>query len=464
MRFIAHHRLRPFAWSVLTWALVATALPAARAGAKSEIYAFVDVNVISMKPGGKQLTRRQTVVVEDGEIVALGKSSKIAVPEGATVINGRKRYLLPGLWDMHAHGQDVPAVPDFDEKDLFTIYLANGITGVFDPWGFREIFRWQKDLERGKTLGPRLHFSSPGVDDRTHATADAVESSVRQWHRQGYQMIKVHSPITREKFERLHAVARELGLPVIGHALRPGGYPLQATLDQGQLMIAHIEEILATSVSSPSTYEADLAAPLRALVESRTWVTGTVGTYRIIAKTVDPATLEELFARPEMRYMPPLAKEIWRHQNRYLSDDFLQDPAVWMRALSVKLYIARRLRDLGALDRLLLGTDSGIPLLVPGFGIHDELQLLVEAGLTPWEALRTGTYNPAVFLGLTDEVGTVEVGKRADLLVVSKNPLRKIGSLESRVGVMRDGRWLPEAELRGRLEAIAARWESSGLN
>lgn len=430
------------------------------AASASSTFAVVDVNVVPMDPQGRRLLRRQTVIVRDGVIAAMGKSSKVDLPPDARIIDGRRKYLLPGLWDMHAHGEDVGAVPDFDERDLYTLYLANGITGVFDPSGFRDAFAWQRDLERGRVVGPRLFFTSPAVDDYTHDSADAVEASVRAWHRQGYDRIKVHSPITRDKFERLHAVARDLGLPVVGHALRPG-FGLQPTLDQGQLMIAHIEEILSTSVSfeHPEEYVRDLAQPLDAVVSRRTWVTGTVGTYGIIARTVDPEGFEELFARSEMRFVPPLAKEVWRHSNPYRSPGFLQDPSFWQRLLEVKLYIARRLRDLGALDRLLLGTDSGIPLLVPGFGIHQELAFLVEAGLTPWEALLTGTYNPAAFLELTAEAGTVAVGKRGDLLLLDENPLRRIGNLRHLAGVAVGGHWLPKPELDARLDELAARWE-----
>ena len=159
-----------------------------------------------------------------------------------------------------------------------------------------------------------------------------------------------------------------------------------------------------------------------------------------------------------MRYLPPSAHDFWRHQNRYRQEDFLQDPAFWDRLLEVKLYIAKEIANLGGLDRLLLGTDSGIPLLIPGFGIHDELRLLVRAGLTPWQALLLTTYNPAVFLETLDEAGTVEVGKRADLLMVEKNPLKKIGNLEKVAGVMVGGTWLSKEDLDGRLDALAERW------
>ena len=242
-------------------------------------------------------------------------------------------------------------------------------------------------------------------------------------------------------------------------ALRPG-FPLQATLDQNQSMLAHVEEILSTTVpfDRPQEFRSDLADPLALLANSRTWVTTTVGTYDIIVKTVGDNTFDKLFERPEMLYLPDSVWQFWRDHNIYRRDDFLQDPQFWDRLLDVKLYIVDELERLGALDRLLLGSDSGIPLLIPGFGIHDELRLLVKAGLTPWQALRTGTYNPAVFLEIEDKAGTVEVGKQADLLLVRKNPLKKIGNLKKVEGVMIDGRWLPAYDLDERLDRLARRW------
>ena len=430
--------------------------------AAAEVQVFDNVNVISMSPDQKRrVQKRQRVVVRDGEILAIGRARRVAVPEGATIIDGNRGYLLPGLVDMHAHGEDIEVIPEgFSEEELFRFYLANGVTAVYDPWGFDSVFRWRRDVERGRILGPRLYFSSPGVNDGNHSSADEVEESVRRWARRGYQAIKTHSPITRDKFERLHAVARELGLPVIGHALRPG-FPLQDTLDEGQRMLAHVEEILSTTVpfNQPQSHASDLEGPLAAIVAAGTWVTTTVGTYDIIVKTVADDTFDALFERPEMRYLPPSVHQIWRQQNLYRRPDFLQDPAFWARLLEVKKYIVKELESRGALDRLLFGTDSGIPLLIPGFGIHDELRVLVDSGLTPWQALSTATYNPAVFLDEVDRFGSVEVGKRADLLLVAQNPLKKIANLEKVSGVMVAGRWLTRAELDANLERLAERWQ-----
>lgn len=466
MAYQSNNRPRNDGRSILSKLLVLVAfcfstLPSP--SAMATVVAIKNVNVIGMNPNvSKKLRKRQTVVIEDGKVVALGKANQVKVPSGAEVINGRGKYLLPGLYDMHAHGEDVLALPeDFSEQDLYSLYLANGITGIYDPWGFKQAFKWRQAINRGRVIGPRLYFSSPGVNNNHHSTPDEVEASVRKWARQGYTEIKTHGPITFDKFERLHEVARELGLRVIGHAIRPG-FPIQTTLDQGQAMIAHIEEILSTEVpfDRPGNFVADLDIPLADVVDSRVWVTTTVGTYRIIAKTVADATFEELLSRPEMQYLPPTVHSFWRDENIYRQDNFLKDPDLWSELLDVKLYIANELKERGSLDRLLIGSDSGIPLLIPGFGLHDEIRLLVQGGLTPWQALLTATYNPTVFLGSSDEAGTVELGKRADFLMVKKNPLRKISNLKRVTGVMVNGIWLPSSTLDSRLEELANRWKN----
>ena len=422
--------------------------------------ALVNVRVVSMDPDArKKVQKRRTILVEDGRITEIGKAKQAEVPEGAFVVNGRnKLYVLPGLADLHAHARGIPELPEFaGPEDVYTFYLANGVTTLFDPSGFKLLFAWRRDVQRGRVVGPDMYFTAPIIDEVDYASLDELEADLRKWAREGYAWVKTHDVETPAFFERLFAVSRELGLPVVGHALRPG-FPIQDTLAQQPLMIAHIEEILSTSVTDPSRFEDQLATPLRDVANSRVWVTGTVNTYEMIANTRDDATFQELLDRPEVRYMPPSVLAVWQFENRYRQPEFGGDRDFWLSQLDVKLYIARRLVELGALDRLLLGTDTGIEGIVPGFSVHDELRLLVAAGLSPFEAIQTGTYNAAAFLDLLDEVGTVEEGKRADLLVAKRNPLRRIGALSDPAGVMVNGLWLSESDLEARLEELAARW------
>lgn len=430
------------------------------AKAAPDTLALVNVRVISMDPDAPRTTaKRQTVIVEGGRIVEIGRADKVSVPNGAEVINGRNRvYVLPGLVDMHVHNVAIPQLPEgVSAEEIYSLYLANGVTTLFDLAGFREIFQWRRDVRRGRVVGPDLYFTTPLIGEEDYDSLESLEADLRKWKAQGYEYVKSHAIRTKAFFERVYELARELDLPVVTHALRPG-FPLQDTLDQSPLMIAHVEEILSTSVQSRDGIAEQLEEPLQSVANSRVWVSGTLDVYEVIADIRDDETFRELLNRPEMRYIPPSVREAWEFQNRFRAPDFSGDRDFWLEALDVQLYIVRRLIELGALDRLLLGTDAGVTGVVPGFSVHDELRLLVQAGLTPWEALLTGTYNPAVFFDRLEESGTVEVGKRADLVLVKRNPLKKIQRLKNPVGVVVNGHLLTKQDLEARLEALASRW------
>ena len=441
-------------------ATLAAPAPAAAARVTGEPTALVNVSVVSMDPSDTQrVRRRQTVLVRDGRIVEVGPSSQIEVPDDATVVaRGRKFFVVPGLADTHVHHSSVPRLPEeVSPEDLYALYLANGVTTLFDLSGFPGIFKWRRDIERGRVVGPALFFTGPIIDEVFYPGVAALEADMRRWARQGYAYMKSHTITTPAFFERLHEIARELGIPVVGHALRPG-FPIQDTLAEGPLMIAHVEEIYSTSVTSLPTAIAELEEPVRDVAASRAWVNTTLTIYETVANTVDDAAFAALLARPEMRYVPPSVRSFWEFNNRFRVPNF-GTRAGWLQALAAQQFIVSELRRLDSLDRLLAGTDAfGVPNIVPGFSLHDELALLVGSGLTPWEAIATATYNAAAFFETLDEVGTVTAGRRADLLVVRKNPLRRIGRLRSPVGVMVNGLWLPAAELQERLDEIAARW------
>ncbi len=424
------------------------------------VVAFVNVNVVSMDPADKTIQKRMTVIVEDGVITAIGPARRTEVPAEAEVVNGKRKYLLPGLNDMHFHARGMRDAPeDFVLADLYTIMLANGVTGLFDVWGFPEAFKWRRDLDRGKVLGPRLRFSSPGIDEENYADADAIEAEIRGWAKKGYQWIKTHDMNTTTAFGRIFSVAAELGIPVIGHALRPG-FPITATLAQRPLMIAHIEELLSTTSHTRDNYQEQFAGPALAVATQRTWVTTTTNTYEMIAATVDDDLFAQLPTSPGMEYLPPEVATAWATDNQYRQPTFLQDRDHWLYELRVKQNIVDQLKANGHVDRLLLGTDAGgPPFIVPGESVHDEMRLLRKAGLTALEVIQTATSNPAVFFEEVDVAGTVSVGKRADLILVKKNPTRKIGNLRKLAGTMVRGIWLSEETLQERLDELKGRWE-----
>jgi len=254
------------------------------------------------------------------------------------------------------------------------------------------------------------------------------------------------------------SVAAALGIPVIGHALRPG-FPITTTLAQKPLMIAHIEEILSTTAHTPANFVEQFAGPVLEVATARTWVTTTAVVYDVIAATVDDALFAQLPNSPGMEYLPPTAAALWTSQNQFRDPGFLKDRGHWLSELRVQQNIVKQLKANGHVDRLLLGTDAGgPPFVVPGAALHDEMQLLEKAGLTALEVIQTGTLNPAVFFAEADVAGTVSTGKRADLILVKKNPTKKIANLSKLAGTMVRGVWLPEATLQARLDELKQRW------
>ena len=427
----------------------------------AEAIAFVNVNLVSMEADAPRVQKRMTVVVQDGVITAVGPTKRTEVPAEAQIIDGKRKYLLPGLNDMHFHIRGIRDLPeDLAPADVYTMLLAHGVTGIFDPWGFPEAFKWQRDLEKGKVAGPRFRFSSPGIDEDDYASPDAIAADVRKFAKQGYEWIKSHNLTTEAALDGLFSAAADAGLPVIGHALRPG-FPITATLERMPLMIAHVEEILSTTAHTRENYVAQFTAPLAAVAESRTWVTTTTVTYEVIAATVDDDLFAELPNSPGMEYLPPSVAVAWTTQNQYRDPDFLQDRGHWLYELGVKQHIVKQLKANGHVDRLLLGTDSGgPPFVVPGVSVHDELRLLTKGGgLTALEAIQAATWNPAVFFEEGDVAGTVAVGKRADLILVKKNPTKKVKNLEKLAGTMARGVWFSETTLQERLDELKERWE-----
>lgn len=425
----------------------------------SDAVAFVNVNLVSMEPDDPTLQRRMTVVVEDGVITAVGPTKRTAVPDGAQIVEGKGKYLLPGLNDMHLHTKEIRNLPEqFEPEDLYTILLAHGVTGFFDPWGYAEAFATKRDLDNGRIVGPRFRFTTPAIDEDDYASVAAIEADIRSWAKKGYEWVKSHAVTSEAAFDTIFTTAADVGLPVVGHALRPG-FPTSATLARAPYMLAHVEEILSTTPHTRADYQQVFTGPVAAVADAGTWVTSTLVVYEVIAATVDDALFSQLPSAPGMEYLPPTAELLWTTQNPYRDPGFLQDRDHWLYELQVQQHIVKRMRSEKAVDRLLLGTDAGgPPFVVPGVSVHDELRLLDKAGLSAMEAIQTATRNPAEFFGESDIAGTVSVGKRADLILVKKNPTRKVANLAKLAGTMVRGVWLSEEELRQRLDELEGRW------
>ncbi len=415
--------------------------------AASSPVAFVNVNVVPMDAEG--LLERHTVVVRDGRIAELGPADSIEIPSDAERIEAEGWYLMPGLAEMHTHfGSD-----DRDwEKDLF-LFLANGVTTVREMWGQVRL-RWREAIASGAALGPRLYVASPGMDGAGGhwtsvtppvTTPEQARRMVAYYRALGYDFIKVYTDLTLEVYQAILEEARAQGIRVVGHV--PTRVGLANALAAGQASIEHLygfgDVASSTGWMTTGVLDETRLRELAALVrEAGVWVTPTLA-----VSLVSLGQVSALLQRPEMRYVSPALKGGFAH------------PTQTPPSRDLSLYeanskqVLKILHDCGV--KLLLGVDSGFWYMLPGFSIHDELRLRVEAGLTPYQVLRMGTANVAEFLQSQDHAGVVAAGKRADLLLLQGNPLEDVRNVNRRVGVMVGGQWLSEEWLRERLEEIA---------
>ncbi len=408
--------------------------------------AFVDVTLLPMdRPG---TLPHQTVVVRGDRIAEVGDAAKLLVPADATRIDGRGRFLMPGLIDDHVHL--------FDARDLL-IQLAHGVTTVRNLKGFPFHLDLRAAVAGGEIVGARLLTAGPYLNEPYVKTPDEVETAARAQADAGYDCLKIHGALSTESFERLVAIGEEVGLPVVGHV--PRNLLLADVLAIGGLAeIAHAEEILYTHFDRlGKSFDAREIPNAVALVKAAgVHVTPTLVAYGGIADQVED--LDRVLARPEMRLLPPLSRRIFeRDLNEYPRRFGKDDVAFLRRSREFQARLVKALHEAGV--PILLGTDAMIPSVVPGVSALVELENLVAAGLPPWEALAAGTVRAGDFLALTPPIGRVAAGASADLLLVDADPLADVRNVARRVGVLARGRWFPHEELERRLEEQIAGWE-----
>jgi hypothetical protein len=427
------------------------------------------VALVSME--SELVLREQTVLVRAGRIAALGPSAEIELPPDVQRIDGSGRWLMPGLADMHVHA--------WDENDLL-LYVANGVTTVRNMSGAPLQLGWRARIEAGELRGPRIHSAGPIIDGEPPvwpgsrvllAGEGRAERLVREQREAGYDFLKPYARLEPAAYAELAQAARAQNVPLMGHV--PDALPLSEVLAAGQRTIEHLGGFARAAQPADSPYEkidftneaeawtlvsdARLAELAQAVRAAGTW---NCPTLIVLHKWTQGEEAEILLARPEMRFVSPFTRSGWspRSPFNYLRRMPREAIAAARASVAHRQRAVRALRDAGA--GLLLGTDTGNPYVVAGFALHEELGLLVAAGLTPYEALRAGTAEAARCLGGEADWGTLGVGKRADMLLLEANPLLDVRHAARRVGLVLAGRWLPEDELQRELEQRASGFET----
>jgi imidazolonepropionase-like amidohydrolase len=442
-----------------------------------------DVTVVNVIDGS--LRAGQTVLVAGNRITAVGPATEIRVPDDADVIYAAGGFLIPGLWDMHVHsvanvGPDM-AISSVAAMDWhFPLFLAWGVTGVRnmnDGTGdvsLKLTSSLKRRLATGDPRGPRFLANGPSIDgdpplgsnSAVVHTAQEARAAVDTLVDSGADFIKVYENLSREAYFAIMDQARRRGVRVDGHV--PFRVTPEEAADAGQRTFEHVLAMAAgcstsaaaererfASVLAPRAGAAALdgLAPLtlfrheRLLYDSRdpAACATTIAAYRRngVADTPNVVAYRDVVNAKEilsdanrMRVVPEVIRRNWEAM---LETDLFPEMQSVLGPL-VPLYAenARLLNEAGVL--LLAGTDVGIPTLIPGLSLHEELELLVGAGLTPLEVLRTATINPARVLGQTDSLGSIDVGKLADLVLLDANPLADIRNTQRIRAVIADGR------------------------
>jgi imidazolonepropionase-like amidohydrolase len=463
---------------------------------------FTHVTVITV--ADSQRLADQTVVISGNRIIALGPSATVDIPAGSRVVTARGKFLIPGLWDMHTHLPD-----DSTTRGLmFPLYLANGVTGLRDMWGDCEsicagtdsagmappasvVRTWKRDIAAGTLLGPRLVAAGHGLVGPagpsfpgTHAVADSAGAVAAVLHAkaQGADFLKVMGDVPPDAYFVLLRAARAHGLTVVGHV--PADVTPFAVSDSGQRSIEHLQGAMpecasgrdslavlraararATSATERamlrhamshllvSTFDEERCQPyFTRLVRNETWQVPT------LIVTRQRAWLREHDTRrdPHLRYVTPMYRRIWNPA----SDDFYLKGWSSEDFASLKEVYAGQLRIVGAMDRagvpLLAGSDVLDPYVYPGFGLHDEMSALVEAGLSARAALAAATTAPARFFQATDSLGSIAVGRLADLVLLDADPLTDIRNASRIRAVVVNGHLLTRKDLDGLLRGAEA--------
>ena len=428
--------------------LAAAVPPAACAQSASDVVAFTDVTVIPMD--AERRLPGHTVVVQGDRIVAVGPSASVPVPQGARRIDGRGRFLSPGLAEMHGHVPPPNAPPQFTEDVLF-LYLANGITTVRGMLGAPGQLELRRRTNTGALLGPTLYLAGPSFNGNSVTSPEQAAQMVRAQRAEGWDLLKIHPGLTRAEYDAMARAAAEEGLRFGGHV--PEEVGLLHALRMGQETFDHVDGYTEYVGGGDTPVDpAKLEEAVRMTREAGAWVVPTMALWEVLYTTLD---LDSLRAFPELRYVSAQALQGWT--NAYNQ----RRGAPGYDASSARRLIEARQQVLAALHRggagILMGTDAPQQFSVPGFSLHREFPRMRAAGMSPYEILATGTRNVGQYFQRNDSFGTVAVGRRADLLLLDADPLADVAALQRIAGVMVRGRWVPREQIQAGLEAIAAR-------
>lgn len=429
-------------------------------------FAFTHVNVVSME--NDQVQPDQTVLIKDGKILAIGSSTKLSASGAKQVVDASGKYLTPGLAEMHAHIPGNQNGTELAEETLF-LYLSNGITLIRGMLGQPYHLQLREQVLSGEVLGPRIYTSGPSMNGNSVTSIEEAKNKVTAQKEAGYDFLKMHPGLTLENYEAVVATANQVDIPFAGHVSIDVG--VRRSIASRYASIDHVDGYIEGLVPDNAgvnpnangffginfTDLADMSL-LPDLVqktkEAGVWI---VPTQAMMERWIGPTPAQELGNDPEMKYMNPRTLNAWIRTKEGILNAPTYSEEQALKFNEIRREIIKQMHDAGV--GIILGSDAPQVFNVPGFSIQREMESMVRSGLSPYETLKTGTVNPAVYFGDENEYGKVKQGLSADLVLVGANPLENIANMQNPEGVMVRGRWLPKEEIQTRLKAIADKYD-----
>lgn len=454
---------------VLAMSLMAVA---ARAVPESDHRTVVitDVTIVDVE-GGRTVGPR-TVVVKDGRIASIDAKGSVPVGDSIQRVDGRGRFLMPGLMDMHVHLFNLSSHRPPNDWS-FRMYIANGVTGVrdmrSDAASMQLVKRWRAAVDSGQLVAPHIVAAGISVYGKSPDGAKAdVDAAVDA----GADFIKVFSEVPATHWRAILTEANARSLPVVGHV--PASISLLDAANAGQRTGEHLTQVYEACSSAEAKILAERQGLQGDALMSRasaqeaeilgTFDQGVCGrmaralaaTGQVQVPTLVLADEDELarHAQPNDDYRWRLLRpDEQRRWQRFLAQYTKEDASLAARRWPIAHNIVSMLHRAGV--PIMAGTDAPMPGVYPGYSLHEELQLLVASGLAPIEALRTATLEPARFLHIQDRSGSVAVGKQADLVLLDADPTKDIGNTQRIRAVVLAGRLLERSDLDALLNDAA---------
>jgi|SRR5690554_1213687 len=421
---------------------------------KGEGIAFKNVNVLPMTSDSVLIN--YTVVIKGDRIITIAKADDITFDDDFSVIDAAGKYLLPGIGEMHGHipplvpPDNTPRymTPEYLEHTLF-LYTAAGVTTVRNTLNWPNHLNLKALIKSGDIFGPNLYLAGPGLSGSSVISERGAIDMVKKQYAEGWDFLKIRTGLTLAEYDAISKTAKELGISFVGHV--PTDVGLIHAIESGQRTIDHLEGYISYLSAFKKEDRAEkLHEVIELTKENNVWIVPTLALWENLLGVISIDTLKSY---EELQYIPQdllLRYIAWEEKNMALKtqDNLIEDRV----QADARIMLLSEMNKAGV--NILLGTNAPQLFSVPGFSIHREFALMEQAGMTPYEIIKTGTTNVGQFFIDEDKFGTITLGARADLILVDENPFIDLNNLKLLQGVMVSGQWMSHELISHNLNVI----------